>query len=293
MREIIILNCYEIETIGVLITVFTEMCGAFIRKGYKLKVITNINELHNNSIILMGNTFNHKNPSELLNKYAPEAIYIGWYWQDINVDTIKYFIHTYENMLDITYSKQRYPELLKLRETKYNCPLMLRSNEDSEKIGSFHRSDKLDYCYMGSPYSLHLKPSNNFRGIFHLVYSPDDYISYEKRKKIYLSSIFSLGLQSIENTQSKHVSQRIYEALTYGCIVLTNSIPACEQTNNIAIYVSSKEDLEDKMVYYKNNPQLILKKQLEGYEFSKKYGTNEYSIQQFINIIENKMKLDV
>jgi hypothetical protein len=293
MREILILDCSEIVTVGVLVTVFTEMCGAFIRKGYKLKVINNINELHNNSIVFMGNTFNHNNPSELLNKYAPDAIYIGWYWQKININSIKYFIHTYENMLDITYSKERYNDLLKLRETKYNCPLMLRSNEDPQNIGSFERTNKLDYCYMGSPYCLHLKPSNNFKGIFHLVYSPDDYIDYDKRKKIYLSSIFALGFQSIENIYSKHVSQRIYEALTYGCVVLTNSIPACEQTNNIAIYVSSLKDLEDKMDYYKNNPQLILKKQLEGYEFSKKFGTNKYSIQQFINIIKDKMELEI
>ena len=54
MREILILDCPEIVTICVLITVFTEMCGALIRKGHNLKVIHNINEMHNNSIIFMG-----------------------------------------------------------------------------------------------------------------------------------------------------------------------------------------------------------------------------------------------
>jgi spore maturation protein CgeB len=80
-------------------------------------------------------------------------------------------------------------------------------------------------------------------------------------------------------------SQRIYEGLAYGCIVLSNSLPACEQTNNIVVYVDSLKDLEEKMTYYKNNPDLIKQKQEQGYAFVKKHGTNEKSVELISNVI--------
>jgi spore maturation protein CgeB len=106
-------------------------------------------------------------------------------------------------------------------------------------------------------------------------------------KKIYLSSIFALGFQSDENIITKHVSQRIFEGLAYGCIVLSNSIPACEQTNNIVVYIESKADLENKMKYFKENPDIVKEKQEEGYKFIKHFGTNHYSIDTFMNCINN------
>ena len=44
------------------------------------------------------------------------------------------------------------------------------------------------------------------------------------------------------------------------------------------------------MQYYINNPNL-LKKQQDGYDFIKKYGTNYNSINEYINIINNDFKI--
>ncbi len=51
-------------------------------------------------------------------------------------------------------------------------------------------------------------------------------------------------------------------------------MPACEQCDNIPIYITCREDLENKMQYYINNPELLKKKQQDGYHFIKKYGKN-------------------
>ena len=108
---------------------------------------------------------------------------------------------------------------------------------------------------------------------------------------IYLSSIFALGIQSKDNIGFNHTSQRIYEGLAYGCIVLTNSLPACEQCNNVPVYITSGEELENKMQYYINNPNLLKNKQQDGYDFIKKYGTNNNSIHEYLNIINNDFKI--
>ena len=89
-REIIILNCKEITCPQVLTFVFIELCGYFERNNYKVKIVNKINELHDNSIVFMGDIFNCDNPAKLLNLYAPNAIYIGWYWQNIDVSELKY-----------------------------------------------------------------------------------------------------------------------------------------------------------------------------------------------------------
>lgn len=287
-RDIIILNCKEINCPLVLMYVFIELCGYFKRNNYTVKIINNINEIYDNSIVFMGNSFNYTDPTQLLNLYAPNAIYIGWYWQNIDVSKLKFYIHTYENALNIYFDKNRINDFITLTSSKVNTPLLLRADEDPLLIGTYERNIKYDYCYMGWRYCTDLIPTNKFNGLYHGVNDHSKFYTYEIRKTIYLSSIFALGFQSNTNIGYKHVSQRIFEGLTYGCIVLSNSLPACEQTNHIVVYITSREDLENKISYYKNNPNELLKKQKEGYDFAKKFGTNQLSIQNFADLIKKE-----
>ena len=80
-RDIIILDCPEIKCPLVLLFVFKEFAGHFRRNNYNVKIVNNVRELHNNSIVLMGDSFNCDNPVNILKSIAPHAIYIGWYWQ--------------------------------------------------------------------------------------------------------------------------------------------------------------------------------------------------------------------
>jgi hypothetical protein len=291
-REIIILDCHEISCPLVLLYVFQEFAGYFKRNNYDVRIVKNITELHNNSIVLMGDSFHCDNPVQLLNTIAPYAIYIGWYWHNINTDELKYFIYTYENMLYIYYDINRINDLIKIRSFKNNIPLLLRANEDPLLVGTYEKNIIYDFCYMGWAYCDNLVPQN-FKGFYHSVYDHRLFLDYETRKNIYISSLFALGFQGNENVASKHVSQRIFEGLAYGCIVLSNSISACEQTNNIVIHVSTRDDIERVMSYYINNPELAEKKRKEGYEFSKQFGTNQLSAQKFINLIQEKFDITI
>lgn len=288
MRDIVLLNCPEIECPNVLIYVFIELCQAFIERNYNFKIIQNINEITNNCLVFMGDTIKNPNIVSILNNIAPEAVYIGWYWHQINASALKYFIYTYENMLN----PDNRVKFFKMKVN--NCPLLLRAPENPELVGTYKKNILYDYCYMGWKYKPEFVPSKaHFKGIYHGVTDHKFFLHHSMRKEIYLSSIFALGFQSDKNISDKHVSQRIFEGLAYGCIVLSNSIPACEQTNNIVIYINSKEDLENKMRFFKAKPELIKQKQLEGYEFIKKYGTNHYAIDNFINCIKNTFDIEI
>jgi hypothetical protein len=291
-RDIIILDCYQIQCPLVLLFVFKEFAGYFIRNNYNVKIVNDITELHNNSIILMGNIINCDNPVNLLKNIAPCAIYIGWYWDKINTDDLQYFIYTYENILNIYYDLNRVDNLIKIRSFKNNIPFLLRANEEPLLVGTYEKNIEYDFCYMGWRYCENLVPKK-FKGIYHGVNNHNNFFDYEKRKQIYLSSLFALGFQSQTNIDSQHVSQRIFEGLTYGCIVLSNSLPACQQTNNIVIYVSTCDEVEKIMTYYINNPELTEKKRKEGYQFSKQFGTNHLTAQNFINLIQEKFDIAI
>ena len=286
-RDIIILDCDEIKCPKVLMFVFVELCQGFKDLGFNVKIINNISEITNNTIVFMGNSFKKPNVELLLNYYAPDAIYIGWYWQDENTNLLKHFIYTYENFLN----PDKRINLIKRKPN--NCPLLLRASEHPNNIGTYEKNIIYDYCYMGWDYRPDLVPSEKFKGLYHGVRDHNKFLSYNDRKKIYLSSKFALGIQSNENINFKHVSQRIYEGLAYGCIVLTNSSAACEQTNNIAVFVQSKQDIEDKINFYNENYALMRQKQQEGYEFVKLYGTNHYSIDKFATCIKNTFGITI
>jgi hypothetical protein len=194
------------------------------------------------------------------------------------------------NDMNITINKLN--DLIKTRSFKNNIPLLLRANEDPLLVGTYKKNIIHDFCYMEWRCCEKLVPPK-FKGLYHGVYQHDNYFDYDKRKNIYLSSLFALGFQTDDNIENKNVSQRIFEGLVYGCIVLSNSLLVCDQTNNIVIYVSTRDDIEEIMTYYINNPKLAEIKRNEGYEFCKQFRTNQLSAQIFVNLIQEKFDISI
>jgi len=278
-KDIFILDCPEIGCPLVMVYVFGEFCGVFQRRGHKIKLVKALSKIHNDSVVFMGDCFRTPNPVELLYRRAPKAIYIGWYWHNHNVSKLENFIHIYENHKNIVRDRR----IRFLRTVQNSVPLLLRANEDPKNIGTYKRVITRHYCYMGCAYCRDWVRNIPFTGIYKTG-GWEDYISYNHRRNIYLSSIFALGFQADDNIKNEHVSQRIYEGMAYGCIVLTNSRPAVEQTSGIAVLVTDRKDMVRTMHYYSNNLTELKKKQDQGYEFIRNYGTNEYSF----NIIKTK-----
>lgn len=292
MKNIIILDCQQIKLPLVLKYVYDELLEAYTDHNYNVKYETDITKITDNDIVFMGDTFNVQDPQNLLYDIAPNAIYVGWYWARQNVNKLKYFICTGEYSLTPTSHEHVQCNKLNLLKNNY-VPLLLRANEHPNKIGTYEKNIIYDYCYIGWPYNDEWMPLANFQGVYYAINDHTKYLSYNDRKNIYLQSLFALGFQSLENMQNSHVSQRIYEALAYGCVCFSNSKAAVVATQGIVVYVSDKEDLLEKMQIYKCSEKLIKKKQMEGYEFIKKYGTNRTSIQLINNCIYDNYQIKI
>jgi hypothetical protein len=287
MRQILILDSDEIPSKPLLLNVFIELCQAFEDRGYSVRVINTIDDITDNSIVFMSPHIKIPAIVNRLNTHAPNAIYIGWYWHDIETRDLKYFIHTYENML------KPHECAASVKAKPNSAPFLLRASEDPANIGKLTKSVMYDYCYMGWGYCQQMIPSAAFKGFCLSTYDHQAFLPYDERRTIYLASTFALGFQSDSNIANEHVSQRIFEGMAYGCIVLTNSLPACQQTEQIAVYVDSREDLENKMRFYMNNPDLIIERQRAGYEFIKRAGTNHLAIDVLIRSIYDNYQIDI
>jgi glycosyltransferase involved in cell wall biosynthesis len=187
-----------------------------------------------------------------------------------------------------------YPELLH----EYNnyaklhdyCPFKFRANEDINLVGTYERNIQRDYCYMGFYYRREWVPFE-LNGMYR-VSEWKDYLPYEERKKIYLSSIFALGFHADAAIDCGSISQRVFEGMAYGCIVLSDNPIAEKITDGIVVTVTSKEDVLQKINYYKENPELISEKQQKGYEWVKKYGTNRESVKTILNRIKEVYNME-
>jgi len=278
--EVLILDCPEIRCYKVLKIVFKEFCGAFERKNVPVRVINNIKDIHDDAIVLLGDDFQVPNPGKLLADVSVKAVYIGWYWHQHDTSMLPLFLHIHENMLaNKTMSPDKVEVMRFMHQVPNSCPLLLRANESPRVIGSYSRQILYDFCFMGGWMCDSLVPIHRYNGYYFGSHEPDDYVPYEERRKVYLSSVFALGFQTDDNIRNGHVSQRIFEAMAYGCVVLSHSLHACIQTNGIVEYVEPcPEKYAERMDFFIQNQDYILKKQQQGYEFVRKWGTNDYAL---------------
>ena len=278
-----------------LFRVFIEFADALkVDSNWEIKTIERLQDLKDEGIILMGNDFGPKEKvrNDIINTLSKftKGIFIAWYWKhniscyDIpERELLQKVIHTSEEKL---IPIPQHQDIFKYYHSKPNyVPLLLRANEPIEQIGKNPRSDDRIFCFMGSSYGMNMIPTK-YNGIYHRA-DVQGFLDYETRKQIYLTSVFALGYHGDEPIAQKSISQRIFEGLAYGCIVLTNSHYAVEYTDNICIYVNSLQDVEREIEYYNNNPEKRKEKQELGYEWMRKNrGTNRVAWKLFFDKIE-------
>lgn len=266
--------------------VFDELTDGFKDYNCEIKIVNSFEDLEDDGIIFLddsaGNYINNKDIYIKMGEKCPNSVFICWYWINTNFQPFKYIIKTGEYFVkNDNITKEKLDYIL----SPNFVPLKLRASDSPLQIGKYPRNVIRDYCYMGGGYKIDWIPPSNYSGIYHQVIY-DNYLPYSTRKNIYLSSIFALGFQADANIRDSHLSQRIFEGMAYGCIVLCENPFASEFTDGIVVHISSKEDLVEKMEYYKGHPELITEKQQKGYEWIKKYGTNRLSISDFLNKIK-------
>jgi hypothetical protein len=283
MHTISLLNTPECPCSGTHYAACTEFMEGFA--NFHKTIITNTMDCTSSNIILMSHCNDNIDYLHKLNSLNPDAVYIMWFFDKI-YDKIpfKHFILTGEQFIH----RPKLPRHIEFFElcSKINnsVPLCLRANEDPENVGKYERIHKYNGCFIGTTY----KPDwcYTLNNIYYYSIYGKRLLNYEERRNIYLSSKIAFGFSADDNIINSHVTQRVFEGLAAGCIVISDNPAARDMTNGIVVYAENKAEFLKLYNYYINAPEDIIEaKRNEGYNWVKQFGTNRYSANLFLTKI--------
>lgn len=278
----ILLNTPESPCPGTHYAACTEFLEGFSDYGYIPGVATSIEDISGAEYILLSSHKISIEYLERLNIVSPNSIYLLWFYFDyISKIPFKRYILTGEYWHHPPKSQNHFRWYTMIPTLPHYVPFLLRANESPDMIGTYPRNEIYNGCFMGTPY----KPEwvSGLSNVLYHNINQHGLLPYSRRRDIYLSSKIAFGFHSLDNILNSHVTQRIFEALCYGCIVLSDNPVAEELTNGIVVYVSNKEDLIDKYNYYLSHPDDCETKRMRGYIWAKQFGTNRYAVKLFLD----------
>ena len=133
------------------------------------------------------------------------------------------------------------------------------------------------FCY-NTQWSYHLKKKLNC----YIKYSPP-FISEKERIDSFKNSLSSLGFQHPNNKLNYVITERIFEALSFSCLLFVDSIFIEEEIPNGVVYVSSPDEIVSKLNYFKSNMEELKYIVSNGLDYVKKNGT-------YFNVCGNFLK---
>lgn len=288
----------EFAPLPVMDRVFEEFTEAFKDEGCQVRRVRKWEEVEDGGILFLDDAGGrYQEPAfrlyhTRLAEQCPTSIVVAWYWTDPLYRPFPRMLVTGEHYV---YREQANHAIRRYMLRPDFVPLLLRASDPPERIGQYARSDPplLDYCFMGGGYKWNwVPPGNRFTGLYYQVMDRN-YLTYEVRREIYLSSRFALAFQSDENIRIGHLSQRVFEGLAYGCIVFCENPLAEQYTKGAVITVASREDLWAKMEEWSVAPPGRIKAQQErGYDWIRRFGTNRTSAALLWNRIRSRFQVD-
>lgn len=277
-----------------------KFAKGFQQNGYEIIEILNdneINKIENNkgNIILLSNFMDFKNDWDKIVDFGIKynnLFYILWCWQWCSTPPFKYWIHTFQEYKFIPTNPKfinEYKLFKTLEKKKQFIPYRFSSYIDpNSNFRDANNIEKIyDLVYIGNSYEIDkikLIKETIYNSFIHISGGVNA-ITGDKFSKIYRQSKICLGFMSKENNESNSITERIWEAFSLGCLVLTNSKAAEIVTNGVAIYYENGEDLLNKIDFYLENNSKRLEKIEEGYKIFTNYGNYKYNAKEFIDYL--------
>lgn len=202
-------------------------------------------------------------------KMFKKVIFTGEYYRKPNIEILGQKFKEYTelpNYIPLPFSASSHPDVL------------------DEMISK--RSNVYDCGFCGCNYKVDWtrKLSEKYKCFIH-YYPP--FLDEETRiNEVFLNSKICLGFNSDAAVETGMPTERVFEGLAYGCVVLTDCPVAVDATDGAAVLVTSYTDLEEKVDYYLNNEIARLEKQKQGLSFAKSKGTYYHVAKTFLNFIE-------
>ncbi len=253
--------------------------------GYAVSEARSLDDIFGKSVLLLSNHNIDWNYLQRMNELNPDAVYILWFYFDhIHKIPFRKYILTSEHYVHPPTLPVYLPWYAIASSVNNYVPLMLRANESPTAIGAYEKQPVWNGCFMGSGYK-----RDWVAGLPNIFYHDvcNGLLSYNERRAIHATSHIAFGFHSDPNIANNHVTQRVFEGLAAGCVVISDNPAAEDLTGGIVVYAKNKSEFLRLYEYYLGNADAREEKKLQGYEWARACGTNRYSALQFINKIQD------
>jgi spore maturation protein CgeB len=290
-----IINTPELPCLGTLRYTFKKLSMGFLYNGYDTREITTQQELSTlddteNNIFLISNhgvqkDINNSNSLDSLSKFK-KTVKILWFFHDFlslhKEMPFDNWILTGEHFRKTPRLQSHIKAYTIQNKLQNYVPLTFSSFLNPEDIGKNIRSDIWDIQFVGNYYK------SGWTSMLKNSYIRNTPPEIPEQERIYSfnNSICSAGFHSDANILNYCMVERVPEAISLGCISLTDNPAATEATDGISILVNSFEELEENISYYRKNKEERIKLQTKGLKWSKSCGTYKHVSDSFINKIK-------
>jgi hypothetical protein len=257
-----------------------EFLEGWVDYGFSVGEAKTLEECKGHTWLLLSN---HRVDWPFLDTLAnqnPNTIFLLWcYHEHIQRIPFQRWILTGEQYVDPPTLPGHIQAHAKAAIPNYH-PLWLRANISPEEIGHPKPPAKWLGYFAGSGYKRDWV--QGLQGVLYHDVGTQGLLTSSQRREIALQSVFAFGFHSPENIANNHVTQRVFEGLAAGCIVLSDNPAAAKLTGGIVEYVGSREAMLECMDYYVHHPMAIERKQQQGYEWARLHGTNRAAAAAFL-----------
>jgi hypothetical protein len=215
------------------------------------------------------------------------VIPVVWYGHD----AINEFNNIFSHRWVLTGEKFNSPSITKSHAMLQNAgqlapffvPTRFAAAVSERAVGRLARTERWLAAYAGARYQkiANLAIRMHFPGRVKISYAPP-FLDEGFRLSHFLDSRFSLGWHSVANRQNGVVGERIFEALAFGSLPLTDSRHAEETTDGLAQYVTNWHEACELIQRLGRDEVAFSKRQELGFAWSKSYGTYQASALHFL-----------
>ena len=309
INKVFMINTPLFQTKGTHHFMTTKFVGSFQMHGLEVTELIDfdhVDDADDQIFLLCDNFYDQLNAvgydwvSEFdrLAERFPKTVWLFWtfhnvlykhYWKPQKLFPFKKVAFTGEYYRSPQYGEGYFPEYYStyIGQTEH-IDLPFAAGVHPEELDEVltERTDKYDCGFCGCQYKSEWtnKLAEKYNCFVH--YWPPFLDEEERLQKAFLDSKICLGFNSDDNIKNGLPTERTFEGIAYGCVVLTDCKMAEEATDGVAVYVKDYEDLQRQVDFYLHNESARKKKQKEGYEYALNKGTYYTVAKNFINSIE-------
>ena len=286
-NKVFIVDSIELPTPGTHMFTIQKFSSGFRFYNYEIFVVKTLDDIEDNSIVVLSNHGIHNIHSlNYLSIKYPNCIYICWFFHEYyNTIPFKKFILTGEHfrkkpLLDSHINRwniqQNVNNYVPLTFASYFLP------EQIDQILDVYQNRKVNGCHIGNLYKYDwIKDLPNIIYLTGIHFN--DEIKEDDRINIFLSSKIAFGFHHDDNLKNNVVVERVFEGMSLGCVVISDSLTAYEITGGIVQYAKDKEEFIKIYNELINDDTRRLELQKKGCEWVKSNGLYIHTVKNFLD----------